>query len=166
MDRGLEFDLGCLAAFDSQTPALKSEKALLKYTQENVQLLVDQLYTTLPLEEGDMGLIATLPPRKTKLPREKPVPMPKPLTKWEKFALEKGIRKRDKSKQVWDESAGEFRRAYGYKRANDQSADPTNWVVEHRDGMDAANPFSGDMQAKKQRVLKQRKQEMRTKEIA
>lgn len=37
------------------------------------------------------------------LPREKPIPVPKPLTKWQKFAKEKGIRKTKKPRATWDD---------------------------------------------------------------
>lgn len=58
---------------------------------------------------------AQLPAPKTRLPREKPVPEDKALTRWEKFALERGIRKRKKDRMAWDEAAQEWRPAWGYK---------------------------------------------------
>lgn len=50
---------------------------------------------------------------------QKPLPAPRELTRWEQFAQRKGIQKRKKDKLVWDESVGEWRRRFGYKRAND-----------------------------------------------
>lgn len=38
------------------------------------------------------------------LPREKPAPVPKPLTKWERFAKEKGIQKKKKPRTTWDDT--------------------------------------------------------------
>lgn len=38
----------------------------------------------------------------TSLPREKPVPKEKALTKWEQFARDKGLTKKKKDKKVWD----------------------------------------------------------------
>ena len=44
-----------------------------------------------------------MPKRTTVLPREKPIPKDKQLTKWEKFRLEKGITTREKrSRMVFD----------------------------------------------------------------
>ena len=40
----------------------------------------------------------------TRLPREKPLPAEKVLTKWQVFAQQKGIRKRKRSKTEWDET--------------------------------------------------------------
>lgn len=43
------------------------------------------------------------------LPREKPLPEPKPTTKWEKFAREKGIKKRKHSRLIWDEVSKSYK---------------------------------------------------------
>ena len=51
----------------------------------------------------DNEVVIKLPAPTTRLPREKPVPKEKQLTKWEKYAKEKGITKRKKTKSVWDE---------------------------------------------------------------
>lgn len=50
---------------------------------------------------------------------QKPLPAPRELTRWEQFAQRKGIQKKKKDKLVWDESVGEWRRRFGYKRVND-----------------------------------------------
>jgi hypothetical protein len=49
------------------------------------QALVGQLFS-LPSEAVQGGRLAQLPQPSTLLPREKPIPKPKPLTKWQKFA--------------------------------------------------------------------------------
>lgn len=71
-----------------------------------------------------VGRIAHLPAPKTPLPRAKPLPKPRAQTKWEQFAQRKGIVKKKRSKEVWDEEAGEYRRRFGYKRAGDESEVP------------------------------------------
>ncbi len=68
--------------------------------------------------------MAQLPEPSTWLPREKPLPKPKALTKWQKYAQEKGIRKRKRSALAFDEEAGEWRRRHGYKRANNDNEVP------------------------------------------
>jgi hypothetical protein len=50
--------------------------------------------------------------------REKPIPQPKKETKWEKFAREKGIKKKKKDRMIWDEPEQEWRPRWGFKRAN------------------------------------------------
>ncbi len=70
------------------------------------------------------GRIAHLPAPTTPLPRAKPLPQPRAPTKWEAFAQRKGIVKKKRSKEVWDEDTGEYRRRFGYKRAGDESQVP------------------------------------------
>ena len=127
----LEYDLGNLSATDPNPMDLKSykydilmsncflfwkvslhgfildcrenrEKYLLELGRDNAQLLVNQFFG-LPREEVDGVLTVKLPEGTTRIPREKPIPKPKPLTKWQRYAKEKGIQKRKKAKLIWDE---------------------------------------------------------------
>jgi len=43
----------------------------------------------------------------SQLPRAKPIPKINSLTKWQKFALTKGINKKNKSRLLRDEQTGE-----------------------------------------------------------
>ena len=97
-------------------------------TRENAQLLFNGLYS-LPQEESEeMGRVVTLPKATTVIPREKPVPTDKPLTRWEKFAKVKGIKKEKRSAKVFDEASGEWKYRHGSKSArNDPLAD---WCEE------------------------------------
>lgn len=110
----LEYDLGNLAAFDTHPYKFTNEKELALFTRENVQLLVNRLFN-LPRTETDSGPLAKLPPPTTIIPREKPLPKPNVETKWEKFAKEKGIQKRKKSRMVFDEAAQDWKPNWGYK---------------------------------------------------
>ena len=83
------------------------------------QSLANKLFAQ-PAEPVQGGRLAQLPPPTTVLPREKPLPKPKPLTKWQKFAQEKGIKKRKRSKLEFDEASGDWKRRHGYQRANDE----------------------------------------------
>ncbi len=94
------------------------------------QSLVNRLFD-LPSEGIKGGRMAELPPGTTRLPREKPVPKPKPLTKWQKFAQKKGIVKRKRSKLVFDETSQDWKRRHGYKKANDPDAIP---ILEAKPG--------------------------------
>lgn len=71
-------------------------------TRDNVQLLINQIFQ-LTTAKVDNEIVIKLPPPTTRLPRAKPVPKAKQLTKWEKYAKEKGITSRKKSKTEWDE---------------------------------------------------------------
>jgi len=58
----------------------------------------------LPTEKVEEAIVAKLPAPTFTLPREKPLPKPKSLTKWQKYAQEKGITKTKKSKLTWDQT--------------------------------------------------------------
>jgi regulator of ribosome biosynthesis len=70
--------------------------------RDNTQLLLNKIWE-LPTERVEEAIVAKLPAPTFVLPREKPLPKPKPLTKWQKFAQEKRITKTKKSKLAWDE---------------------------------------------------------------
>lgn len=57
----------------------------------------------LPTERVEEAIVAKLPTPIFRLPRSKPVPKPKLLTKWQQFAKDKGIQKKKKAKLSWDE---------------------------------------------------------------
>ena len=71
-----------------------------------------------------------LPPPTTPLPREKPLPVEKPESKWERFARKKGIKKKskDEPKKVYDEEKGDWVLKWGY-RGKAKAADE-DWIVE------------------------------------
>lgn len=54
-----------------------------------------------------------------KLPRQKRLPEQKKLTKWQQFAIKKGIKpKTKKSSIVFDEEKQDWVKRYGYNSAN------------------------------------------------
>ncbi|KAF6070200.1 Regulator of ribosome biosynthesis [Candida albicans] len=142
------YDLGNLATFDPNP--LDNEKLLSKdesikedhlqsVTRDNVQLLINQILslpvkTTTETHGSSTGQNSTmtliqLPEPTTVLPREKPIPKAKPLTKWQQFAARKGIKPKAKDgKMVYDEDTGEWVPKWGYKGKNKSIDD--QWLVE------------------------------------
>jgi hypothetical protein len=121
----LTYDLGHLCASDPSPldeAALKADASgyLLRIARDNAQLLTNKLYGLLATQPNKSAI--TLPEPTTPLPREKPLPKPKPQTRWEKFAAEKGIVKKKRSKMVWDETAQRWAPRFGYGKANKQGA--------------------------------------------
>lgn len=91
------------------------------------------------------------------MPRATKVPEPKPETKWEKFAKEKGIKKHKRERMVFDESNQEFRPRFGYKGANSGIEEIP--IVEVKPGQDPfADPWAEARTDKKARVKKNTKQ--------
>jgi len=159
----LNYDLGNLSAFDPKPIDVQEfkqnrEKYLMEVARDDLQLMVNRFFK-LPTERstGLVGVFALLPERTTVIPREKPLPKAKPMTKWAKFALEKGITKKKKSRMTIDDNTGEVRPTWGFKRAN---SNDDEWVVEARASDDPSiDPFTKKEMDKKARVLKNQKQE-------
>lgn len=106
-----------------------------------------------PSEKSEAGPLAVLPEEVSRLPREKRVPDPKPETKWEKFAREKGIQKKKRDRMVFDELTQSFAPRYGYKRA--KSGIEEHAVVEVKRGHDPnIDPWEAADKDKKERVKK------------
>jgi regulator of ribosome biosynthesis len=157
----LRYDLGNLAAFDTHPISLQDVNAnggisninnfLIKHARDNAQLLYNQIFN-LDSESSDVGRLVLLPESETPLPRFRPVPKPKPETKWEKFAKEKGIKNKKRERMLWDEEKKEWRPRYGYQRANDEMRD---WAIEVGPNDNPyEDPFQARKVAKKERILK------------
>ncbi|XP_076925804.1 ribosome biogenesis regulatory protein homolog, partial [Bidens hawaiensis] len=124
---GYQIDLGNLTAFDPHhqfsSVAHNREdlvKECISHGTKLIQAVTDALFN-LPSTEDASGPVVSLPPPSTKLPREKPLPKPKPPTKWEVFAKKKGIQNRKKDKLVYDEQTSSWKRRHGYDRVNDDN---------------------------------------------
>ncbi|KAK0392702.1 hypothetical protein NLU13_2197 [Sarocladium strictum] len=128
------FDLGLLLASDPNPLILdpeNKEQSLAQVARDGAQSLINQLLTTCPITSTPDGVLLTLPAPATRLPREKPVPQPKPQTKWERFAEKKGIKPKTREQRqnlVYDEDSGEWKRKWGYKGMNKKGED--DWLVE------------------------------------
>jgi regulator of ribosome biosynthesis len=164
------FDIRNLLVMDPHPlPPQLSEKHLeahlLSSAQRNTQLLINELFK-LPQESSTEGPVAKLPAVETSsLPREKPIPKPKAETKWERFAKEKGITGRKRSRKVWDEEQGEWKPLWGYQRAG-QGAESYG-IVELKEGDgDDHDPWSKARGEKRSRVAKNETARMKNKERA
>ncbi|EHB01800.1 Ribosome biogenesis regulatory protein-like protein [Heterocephalus glaber] len=110
----LDFDLGNLLASDHNPPTALRQVGLVPEAErralesDNTQLF-NQLWQ-LPTECTEEALVAPLLEPTAHLPLEKPVPKPRPLTRWQQFARLKGIRPNRKTNLVWDEVSGQGRR--------------------------------------------------------
>ncbi|XP_028288923.1 ribosome biogenesis regulatory protein homolog [Parambassis ranga] len=153
----LDFDIGNLLACDKNRiesrdfREQKKEDFLRSLARDNTQLLINEIWKQ-PTERVEEAIVAKLPEPTIPLPREKPPPKPRPPTRWEQFAKLKGIQKKKKTNLVWDETAKEWRRRWGYKRANDNTKD---WMAEVPETADPnEDQFAKRIKAKKERVAK------------
>ncbi|KAK4535736.1 hypothetical protein CDCA_CDCA06G1761 [Cyanidium caldarium] len=139
-------DLGHLEVLDTNT--LPDTDAIVPRALTAVQSLVDALFQ-LPVDaeatgRAGHGRVVRLPPPQQRLPREKPLPeLDAPLTKWERFAREKGIQKRKRERMVWDAERGEWRPRHGGGRARPSiRSHADEWVIEDKGQVaPGENPF-------------------------
>lgn len=104
----------------------KKEDILKTLARDNTQFLFNAVWQ-LPIEKLENVVVVKLPEASTTLPREKPIPKPKPLTKWQEFAKRKGIRKTKRGRMLWDEASESWKPRWGFKRGKDPTKD---WLIE------------------------------------
>ncbi|KIW42484.1 uncharacterized protein PV06_06030 [Exophiala oligosperma] len=177
------YDLAYLTATDPNplpsTSALLSQSytarntSLQSVARDGAQTLLNTLLTTCSITSTPDGLLMTLPPPVTQLPRWKPLPKPKAPTKWELFARKKGIGKyagnlhggaalEDRKKNlVYDEETGEWVKKWGYKGRN--KAAENEWLVELDDDKAARESEGKNVrtEGRRERVERMRRQDRR-----
>lgn len=117
-----------LTSLQSADPA-SLEQILAAEAKAAAQSLVDHLLTSCPISSTSDGVIMSLPKAVYQLPREKPIPTPKPPTKWQQFAKKRGIAPKPREgKLVYDEEKKDWVPKYGYKGANKRGEN--DWLVE------------------------------------
>lgn len=162
------FDLGNLLCSDANPlPHTSSldESILSATARDCAQVLINQLLSTCPISKSSdlTSMTLTLPGPTTPLPREKPVPADKPLTKWEEFAKKKGIQgKKREGKLVYDEEKKDWVPKYGYKGKNKDGEG--DWLVEVDEKKEARTGEAGDArkerrEERKERVRRQERRE-------
>lgn len=101
-----------------------------------------------------------------KLPRSKPLPKEKAKTRWEKFAEERGIQKKKRSRLVYDDISKDWVPRWGYKSIKHRQAamDVIREVKGNATDAEAnENPWEKDRAEKKLTQAKQKMREMRNK---
>ncbi|XP_037721935.1 ribosome biogenesis regulatory protein homolog [Drosophila subpulchrella] len=145
--------------FDDRELRDNKEEYLTALTRENTQLLVNAIWE-LPTERVDESIVAKLPEPTTVLPRLRKPPGPRPLTKWEKFAKEKGISKKKKDKKTYDETMDKWVPTYGFKRAEAEKA--KDWVLEVPQNADPnTDMFQKKIDLRNEKVAKNEIQRMK-----
>lgn len=151
---GLEVDVGNLAAVDKRVGLEGTEAEI---ATEGTEALVRTIFS-LPILSTDDGRIVELPYPTFSLPRARPVPKERALTKWEQFAKEKGIQKKRRDRLVFDEATGEYVPRYG--RGSKNSLE-NEIIIPHKESMaDDVDPFAVKRKEKKQRVKDNKKKNL------
>ena len=105
----------------------------------------------------------TLPEAIITLPRSLPIPIEKPLTKWEKYKKEKGITQRKRSRMVFSEEVGDWVPRWG-KGSVKHIQDSMNWIMEEKEP--GVNPFEQKSNEKQLAKAKQMKRQHKNEEFA
>lgn len=103
------------------------EEYLQSVARDGAQVLISSLFA-LPTQSSGDGPLAILPPPTAQLPRAKPLPKPKPPTKWERFAAAKGIQKKRHEKKVWDDEKQAWINSWGSHGKNKEKEE--QWISE------------------------------------
>ncbi|KZW04373.1 RRS1-domain-containing protein [Exidia glandulosa HHB12029] len=160
-DIPLEIDVGLLTVTDPNPPDEDAYKAnleeyLTSTARDGVQSLVAALFA-LPTKSSPDGPLALLPKPTTALPRSKPLPKPKPPTKWEKFAAAKGIQHKVRDRKVFDEEKQEWVNRWGKDGKNRELEE--QWLTEVPANAPADfDPAKESRDKRKERVAKNDKQ--------
>lgn len=150
---GYELDLGNLTAFDKRVGL---EGNLVDLATQGIEPLVHAVFS-LPILESEDAKLVTLPNCESHLPRAKPIPKERAVTKWEKYAKEKGIQKKRRDRLVLDEATGEYVPRYGKGSKNALDRDV---ILPHKASMgDDYDPFAQKRKDKKQRIKENKKKQ-------
>jgi regulator of ribosome biosynthesis len=151
---GLDVDVGCLMVVDTR---LGLEGDLRERAAAGVEALVHAVFS-LPAETTDEGRMVEMPRPVFRLPREKPIPRERTMTKWETYAKEKGIEKNKKrNRLVWSEDQQDYVPRFGKDslKSNDGVA-----ILPHDNKLKPGDdPFAQARREKKARVKDNKKKE-------
>ncbi|KAH9066643.1 ribosome biogenesis regulatory protein-domain-containing protein [Lactarius vividus] len=162
-DVPLDTDAGFLTVTDPSVIDKESydhdrETYLQSTARDGIQHLLAALFSlpTLPSPEGPL---AQLPHPTTQLPRAKPLPKPKPPTKWQRFARAKGISSQRRDKKIWDDERQTWVPRWGWKGKNRD--EETQWLHEVPANADADyDPSKEARVARKERMAKNERQHL------
>ena len=162
-------DLGNLLITDyskltQENSSKLTESDIQSHTKSNLINFFSTLFSELKSQQQENGIDysislneLTLPKPILVLPRSLAIPKPKPLTKWEKFKIEKNITQRKRSRMVFSEIANDWVPRWG-KNSIKKIENDTNWALEDKNGEDQFYVLN---KAKKLKIEKQKKREAR-----
>ena len=162
-------DLGNLlisdySKFSQENSNELTESQIQQHTKSNLINFFTLLFSELKASQQENGIDYSislnelnLPKPILILPRALAIPKPKPLTKWEKFKIEKNITQRKRSRMVYSDIAGDFVPRWGKNSIKKIERD-TNWALEDKNGQ---NQFDVLNSERKLKIEKQKKREAR-----
>ncbi|KAK6588195.1 hypothetical protein RS030_6823 [Cryptosporidium xiaoi] len=129
----------------------------------NLQIILNKVWSDIEKEKTKEGVVITLPTKqKIQLPRAFPLQMKREKTKWEKFAELKGIRKRKKSRMVYDPITDDFVPRWGRNSIKKIQKKHNEAIIEIKDNMDSSkDPREGLNLKRNMMISKQKLRELK-----
>jgi regulator of ribosome biosynthesis len=168
-------DIGNLTVISTiNIPNSITEEEIIDVTKQNLSHLFGELYKIKVNQIGkddenrdyDKPInVITLPEGSTLLPRSLPIPKRDDnMTKWEKFAKEKGIEKRKKGRMIWSDEFQKYLPRWG-KGSLKKETENSKYIIEDKEKYEGKNPFTYNKQEKKLEKLKQMKREKKNEDV-
>jgi len=158
----LSYNLRDLAAFDLTAFDSKHDD-LIKFSRDNVQLLLNRVFQ-LPLsadnKSGPMVVLPAASENAVVIPRALSLPKPSPMTRWDKFAADRGISKKKRSRMVWDETSKDWVPRWGSNSVKHNEDKANSWLMEVP-ANSTEDPFEKQGMAKQLVKAKQKLRELR-----
>lgn len=179
------YDLGNLTLYDTNLLNFKLDlndeevsKKLFERSAQNIKRIIQSFYAIKQKRDEEQEAVPDeykvieyeqsqyeikLPDPVTVFPRHKKIPEKKALTRWEKFAQDKGIQNRKRGRMVWDEITKTWVPRYG-KDSIKKIQDKVDIIREVKQGEDPnEDPFQKKSLEKKLAKEKQEFREVRNK---
>ncbi|KAH8585170.1 ribosome biogenesis regulatory [Cryptosporidium sp. chipmunk genotype I] len=149
----------CLSNLIGIDIASVNEAEISKSGANNLQLMLNSIWSDLSKENTKDGVVVNLPSKQEiQLPRAYPLPTKREKTRWEKFAELKGIKKRKRSRMVYDPITDDFVPRWGrnsikkiQKKHNEAIIEIKGNLNENKDPRESIN-LKRDMMINKQRL--------------
>ena len=131
----------------------------------NTQLLLNSIWKNLPREMTNDGLMVILPMKQIiQFPRVYALPEMREKTKWEKFAEMKGIKKRKRSKMVYDPVTDDFVPRWGKNSIKKIHRKHNRAIIEIKNNIDSyEDPREKISREKEVAKIKQKLREVKNK---
>lgn len=158
----LELCLSNLVGIDISTV---TESEIDQSGANNLQLMLNSIWSDLTKENTKDGVVVSLPSKQEiQLPRAYPLPKAKEKTRWEKFAELKGIKKRKRSRMVYDPITDDFVPRWGKNSIKKIQKKHNEAIIEIKDNMDESKDPRDSINLKRDMMIsKQKLRELKNK---
>ncbi|KAH8741701.1 hypothetical protein FG386_001275 [Cryptosporidium ryanae] len=155
----------CLSNLISSDISTISEEDIEQIGVNNLQIILNKVCSDMKKERSKEGVVVTVPiKQEIQLPRAFPLPEKREKTKWEKFAELKGIKKRKRSRMVYDPITDDFVPRWGRNSIKKIQKKHNEAIIEIKGNIDSAQDPRNGLNSKRNIVIsKQKLRELKNK---